>query len=122
WQVPDPLHVSALSHCELDPLPQAVPEGLNPLSWQAPAWQVSWFVQSVPASPQFVPSGLWFDWQDPAPLQVSALSQAPDVPSPQAVPEGLNPLSWQAPARQVSWFVHSVPASPQFVPSAAWLD
>src|SRR2546426_2606109 len=47
----------------------------------------------------------------------------PEDGSPHAVPADLNPLSWQAPElSQVSWLTHSVPASPQFVPSATWLD
>ena len=45
------------------------------------------------------------------------------LPSLQVVPELLNPLSWQAPElSQVSWLTHSVPASPQLVPAATWLD
>src|SRR5206468_7734538 len=65
----------------------------------------------------------WLGWQAPEPLQVSGLSHWPEEESPHAVPDVLNPLSTQAPfASQVSWLVHSVPASPQFVPAAAWLD
>src|SRR2546426_7183195 len=94
-----------------------------PLSWQAPELsQVSWLTHSVPASPQFVPAVTWLDLQVPEPLHVSAESHWPDEGSPQAVPEALKPLSWQAPEpSQVSWFVHSVPASPQLVPSATWV-
>src|SRR5207249_2490875 len=105
-----------------DGSPQAVPEALKPLSWQAPELsQVSWFVHSVPASPQSVPAAMWLGWQTPEPLQVSAESHCPDEGSPQAVPEALKPLSWQAPElSQVSWFGHSVPASPQLVPAAMW--
>src|SRR5207249_5013526 len=101
-----------------------VPAALKPLSWQAPlASQVSWLVHSVPASPQFVPAEAWLGWQAPEPLQVSGLSHWPEEESPHAVPDVLNPLSTQAPfASQVSWLVHSVPASPQFVPAAAGLD
>ena len=120
WQVPDPLQVSAASHWPLDELPQAVPALLNPLSWQAPEEQVSWFVHSVPESPQEVPLATWFRWQVPDPLQVSAASDWALDELPQVVPEALNPLSWHAPARQVSWLVHAVPASPQLVPSATW--
>ena len=70
-------------------MPHAVPEALKPLSWQAPELsQVSWFVHSVPASPQFVPAATWLDWQVPEPLQVSGLSHCPDDGSPQAVPLG----------------------------------
>ena len=51
------------------------------------------------------------------------MSHCPDEGSPQAVPADLNPLSWQAPElSQVSWLTHSVPASPQSVPAATWLD
>src|SRR5436309_14054864 len=33
------------------------------------------------------------------------------------------PLSWQAPKLlHVAWLTHSVPASPQLVPAARWLD
>src|SRR5436309_15490825 len=33
------------------------------------------------------------------------------------------PLSWQAPKLlHVAWLTHSVPASPQLVPAATWLD
>src|SRR5213594_4106951 len=122
-QAPAPLQVSAESHCPDDGSPQAVPELLNPLSWQAPeSSQVSWLTHSVPASPQSVPAVTWLGRQAPAPLQVSALSHWPDDGSPHAVPADLNPLSWQAPEpSQVSWFVHSVPASPQLVPAATWL-
>ena len=102
---------------------QAVPEALNPLSWQAPELsQVSWLMQSVPASPQLVPTATWLGWQVPEPLQVSGESHCPDEGSPHAVSAVLKPLSWQAPElSQVSWFVHSVPASPQLVPAATWL-
>src|SRR2546428_63153 len=123
-QAPEPLQLSALSHWLEEGSPQAVPEALNPLSWQAPEpSQVSWFVHSVPASPQLVPAAMWLGWQAPEPLQVSALSHWPDEGSPHAVPADLNPLSWQAPERsQVSWFTHSVPASPQLVPAAFFLN
>src|SRR2546422_10329964 len=92
----------------------------TPFSRRAPELsQVSWLVPSVPASPQFVPAAMWLGWQTPEPLQVSAESHWPDDGSPQAVPEALKPLSWQAPElSQVSWFVHSVPASPQLVPAS----
>ena len=101
-----------------------MPVDLKPLSWQAPdPSQVSWLTHSVPASPQLVPAATWLGWQVPEPLQVSAESHWPDEGSPHAVPELLNPLSWQAPElSQVSWFTHSVPASPQLVPAATWLD
>src|SRR5436309_297609 len=123
WQTPEPLQVSVVSHCPDEGSPHAVPEVLNPLSWQAPELsQVSWLMQSVPASPQLVPAATWLGWQVPEPLQVSAESHCPDEESPQAVPEALNPLSWQAPElSQVSWLTHSVPASPQLVPAATWL-
>src|SRR5207247_7131318 len=123
WQSPVQLRGSGESHCPDEGSPHAVPELLKPLSWQAPELsQVSWFVHSVPASPQSVPAATWLDWQVPEPLQVSAESHCPDEESPHAVPELLNPLSWQAPElSQVSWLVHSVPASPQLVPAAVWL-
>src|SRR2546426_8014087 len=122
-QAPAPLQVSGESHCPDEGSPQAVPADLNPLSWQAPELsQVSWLMHSVPASPQLVPAATWFGRQAPAPLQVSALSHCPDEGSPHAVPELLNPLSWQAPElSQVSWLTHSVPASPQLGPEATWL-
>src|SRR5436309_277593 len=122
WQTPERLQVSALSHWPEEGSPQDVPEALNPLSWQAPELsQVSWFVHSVPASPQLVPAATWFGWQAPEPLQVSGDSHCPDEVSPHAVPEALKPLSWQAPElSQVSWLVHSVPASPHWVPAALW--
>src|SRR2546428_354467 len=122
WQVPEPLQVSAESHWPDEGSPHAVPAGLKPLSWQArdPS-QVSWLTHSVPASPQLVPAAMWLGWQVPEPLQVSGLSHWPDEGSPHAVPTDLKPLSWQAPElSQVAWFVHSVPASPQFVPAAEW--
>jgi len=119
-QEPDPLHESALSHGPLEGLPQAVPAGLTPLSWQAPEAHLSWLVHSVPASPQAVPSARWFALQEPDPSHESALSHAPLDPSPHALPAALNPLSWQAPAAQLSWLMHSVPESPQAVPSARW--
>src|SRR3989442_3545663 len=104
WQVPEPLQVSALSHWPDEGSPQAVPADLNPLSWQAPELsQVSWFVHSVPASPQLVPAAMWLGWQVPEPLQVSGLSHWPDDGSPPAVPTGLKPLPWQGPR-------HSQPA------------
>src|SRR3989454_2698565 len=66
---------------------------------------------------------MWLGRQAPAPLQVSGESHCPDEGSPQAVPADLNPLWWQAPElSQVSWLMHSVPASPQLVPAATWLD
>src|SRR5207247_10992961 len=93
WQVPEPLQVSAVSHCPDEGSPHAVPEALNPLSWQAPELsQVSWFVHSVPASPQLVPAARWLGWQAPEPLQVSAESLWPDAGSPQVVTEALNPF------------------------------
>ena len=57
--------------------------------------------------------------QAPDPLQESVPSQSPpfEVPT-QEVVLGWNPLSLHTPARQVSWFVQEVPASPQKVPSA----
>src|SRR5439155_972729 len=111
WQTPEPLQVSAESHCPDEGSPQAVPAALNPLSWQAPELsQVSWLQHSVPASPQLVPAATWFGRQVPEPLQVSGLSHCPDEGSPHGVSDLLNPLSWQAPElSQVSWFVHSVP-------------
>src|SRR5206468_2216677 len=120
WQAPAPSHVSAASHEPLEASPHAVPAGLKPLSWHAPARHVSWFTHSVPASPHEVPSEAWFAWQLPAPSQVSAASHEPLDESPHAVPSALKPLSWHAPARHVSWFTHSVPASRHEVPSAAW--
>src|SRR5437899_1498967 len=95
WQVPEPLQVSAESHWPDEESPQAVPEALNPLSWQAPELsQVSWLTHSVPASPQLVPAVLGVLPHVPEPLQVSAESHCPDEESPQPVPEALNPLSW----------------------------
>src|SRR5207249_4732271 len=80
---------SGLSLWPVDDSPHAVPAVLNPLSWQAPELsQVSWFVHSVPASPQLVPAAMWLGWQAPAPLQVSAESHWPDEGSPPAVPLG----------------------------------
>jgi hypothetical protein len=117
WQTPEPLHVSAASQAPVAGVPHAVPAGWNPLSWQAPERHVSWFVHAVPALPQLVPSATWLTWQTPVPLQESAASHAPDAELPHAVPAAWNPLSWHAPERQVSWLVHSVPASPQKVPS-----
>src|SRR2546425_1393111 len=113
WQTPEPLQVSAESHCPDEGSPQAVPALLKPLSWQAPELsQGSWLTHSVPASPQLVPAATWLGWQTPEPLQVSGESHWPDDGSPQAVPAVLKPLSTQAPfASQVSWLVHSVPAS-----------
>jgi hypothetical protein len=119
WQDPEPLQVSGSSQALLAVPPQEVPAGLKPLSLQAPARQVSWFVHCVPASPQFVPSATLLAWQAPDPLQVSALSQAPLAALPQAVPAGWKPLSTQEPPKQLSWFVHCVPASPQALPFAA---
>jgi hypothetical protein len=49
-----------------------------------------------------VPSARWFERQTPAPLQLSAASQAPLEESPQTVPAGVKPLSTQAPSEQVS--------------------
>jgi hypothetical protein len=66
-------------------------------------------------------TGSSFGWQAPAPLQVSGLVHSVSEALPQAVLAALKPLSWQVPARQVSWLVHWVPASPQLVPSATWL-
>src|SRR5438093_1000997 len=122
WQAPEPLQVSAVSECQEDGSPQAVPEALKPLSWQEPELsQVSWLTHSVPASPQLVPAATWLGRQVPEPLQVSALSHWPDEGSPHAVPAALNPLSWQAPElSQVSWLTHSLPASPQLVPAVTW--
>jgi hypothetical protein len=77
-------------------------------------------VHCVPASPQNVPSGSWFVWQVPDPLQVSGLSHCVSVPLPHGVPEGWKPLSWQMPPRQVSWFSQT-PGVPQNVPFAWWL-
>ena len=92
------MHVSGLSQSVREGSPQAVPEALKPLSWQAPApSQVSWLMHSVPASPQSVPAATWLGWQTPEPLQVSAESHWPDEGSPQDVPADLKPLSWQAP-------------------------
>src|SRR5207247_11299093 len=57
------------------------------------------------------------------PLQVSALSHSLVAGLPHAVPTTLKPLSVQLPVPlQVSWLVHSVPASPQLVPAATWLS
>src|SRR5262249_53859026 len=82
---------------------------------------VSWTTHSVPASPHPVPAAAWFGWQVPDPLQESEASHSLDDESPQAVPADLNPLSWHEPApSQMSWTTHSVPASPQLVPDAAW--
>src|SRR3989442_1340675 len=123
WQPPHSMQESAVSHWPGGGSPHAVPDGLKPVSWQAPELsQVSWLPHSVPASPQLVPAARWLGWQGPEPLQVSAESHWPDDGSPQAVPEALNPLSWQAPElSQVSWLMHSVPASPQSGPAATWL-
>src|SRR3989449_6419609 len=117
WQVPEPLQVSGESHWPDEGSPQAVPEALKPLSWQAPeASQVSWLTHSVPASPQLVPAAMWLGRQVPEPLQVSGLSHCPDEGSPHAVPTDLNPLSWQAPGlSQESWVIHSRPPSPHLV-------
>ena len=112
WHTPDPLQVSAASHALLDGSPHAVPAGLNPLSWQTPARQVSWFTHSVPASPQLVPSAAWLAWHAPDPSHVSAASHTPLDGSPHAVPAGR--LSWtQLPAWQLS-VVHTLLSS-QFV-------
>src|SRR3989454_11883701 len=101
WQAPEPLQVSAESHWPDEGSPHAVPEALKPLSWQAPELsQVSWFVHSVPASPQLVPAATWLGSHTPEPLQVSAVSHCPDEGSPQAVPEALNPLIGKAPWRE----------------------
>ena len=76
-------------------------------------------MHSVPATPQLVPSATLFARHAPEPLHVSGLSHGPLDELPHDVPAALYPLSWQTPDRHVSWFVHAVPASPQFVPSAA---
>src|SRR2546426_11467995 len=94
WQAPEPLQVSAESHWPDEGSPHAVPTALKPLSWQAPELsQVSWFVHSVPASPQLVPAATWLAWQVPEPLQVSGLSHWPDRWAPHPVPEDFKPLS-----------------------------
>ena len=54
-------------------------------------------------------------------MQVSGLSHCVEAGLPHAVPDGWKPLSLQTPVRQVSWILHSVPAPPQRVPSAALL-
>src|SRR2546426_798060 len=70
-QAPEPLQVSGESHCPDEESPQAVPEALKPLSWQAPEpSQVSWLMQSAPASPQLVPAATWLGSQVPLPLHV----------------------------------------------------
>src|SRR5437867_11030903 len=57
--------------------------------------------------------------QTPA-RQVSVCVQA--LPSSQAVPVDLKPLSVQLPVPlQVSWFTHAVPASPQEAPAGSSL-
>src|SRR5206468_4255787 len=96
-----------------------------PLSTQLPVpEQVSGLVHAVPASPQFVPAGSSFDWHEPEPLQVSGFVHSVSAGEPHDVPAGWKPLSTQLPVpEQVSWLVHSVPASPQLVPagsSFAW--
>src|SRR2546428_9275495 len=123
-QAPEPLQLSALSHWLDEGSPQAVPAALNPLSWQAPEpSQVSWLTHSVPASPQLVPAATWLGWQVPEPLQVSAESHWPDDGSPQAVPETLNPLSWQAPEQtKGSRFAQSAAASTTAGPPARSLS
>jgi hypothetical protein len=56
--------------------------------------------------------------QVPVALQTSSVHAFPS--SLQGVPSGCTPLSVQAPLpSQVSWFVHSVPASPQGEPAPA---
>src|SRR5206468_11041113 len=67
-----------------------------------------------------VPSAPWFTCQPPAPSHLPASPPRRSSDLPHAVPSALKPLSWHAPARHVSWFTHSVPASPHEVPSAAW--
>src|SRR5207247_8996650 len=59
----------------------------------------------------------------PESLQVSAESPCPDEGSPQPVPSFSTRRSSHPPElSQVSWLTHSVPASPQLVPAATWLD
>src|SRR5207249_6463674 len=81
----------------LDESPHAVPAGLKPLSWHAPARHVSWFTHSVPASPHEVPSEAWFASQLPAPSHVSAASHEPLDESPHPDPAALKPLPSHAP-------------------------
>ena len=49
WHTPDPLHVSGLSHAELDEFPQAVPADAALPLVQVPDWQESLTVQAFPS-------------------------------------------------------------------------
>ena len=48
--------------------------------------QVSWFLHTVPATPQDVPEPAKFGWQTPPAPHVSGASQVVDVWLPQAPP------------------------------------